>query len=117
RQSSNNGKWRWILWDTDFGFGLYSDQSYATHPTLDFATDPDNTAWPNPAWSTLHLRLLLQNPEFRTRFIQTLTTSLSVTFEPQRVIGFIDAFQNRIKTEIPYHTQRWGQSVNNWNNE
>jgi hypothetical protein len=111
------GKWRWVLWDLDFGMGLYTDVSYATHPTLHFATEANGPGWPNPPWSTQHLRLLLQNPKFKEKFIGTFTASLSTTFKPDRVIGFIDAFQNNIKNEMPFHTVRWGQSVSNWNNE
>lgn len=115
RQRSTNGKFRWILWDTDFGFGLYDGASYPTHPTFDFATDPDNTGWPNPDWSTLLIRLVLANPEFRTRFIQTFTTAMGTTFKPERVIGMIDQFQSRIATEMNDHVVRWGNSIANWN--
>ncbi len=111
------GKWRWVLWDLDFGMGLYDGVSYASHPTLDFATEANGPGWPNPPWSTQHLRLLLQNPKFRNKFIGTFSTSLSTTFKPERVIGFINAFQNNIKNEMAFHTARWGQSVINWNNE
>lgn len=117
RQRSNGGKFRWILWDTDFGFALYTDQSYATHPTLDFATATNAPGWPNPPWSTLQIRLLLQNSTFRNKLIQTLTTSLSTTFSPERVVGIINEFQSRIAPEVPYHVTRWGQSLNNWNAE
>jgi hypothetical protein len=117
RQRSNNGKFRWVLWDMDFGFELYSFWSYATHPTLEFATDPDNTDWPNPAWSTLQIRLLLQNPVFKIRFIQTLTTAMQSTFKPDRVIGKIDEFAGVIQAEMPYHKTRWGGSINDWTYE
>lgn len=117
RQRSTNGKFRWILWDMDFGMGLYQDASYPTHPTLDFVTDPDNTGWPNPAYATRYIRLLLENPEFKKRFVQTLTTSLSTTFKPERVIDMINTFQNNIKTEMPYHVERWQLSLDTWNNE
>jgi len=117
RQRSGNGKWRWVLWDLDFGFGLYNGFSYPTHPTMTFVTEENAPGWPNPPWSTRHLRLLLRNPEFRTRFIQTLTTSLSTTFKPERVIDFIDSFQERLQAEMPYHTARWNMSVGGWNNE
>jgi hypothetical protein len=114
RQRSTNGKFRWILWDTDFGFGLYQNQSYATHPTLDFATDPDNNDWPNPSWSTLHIRMVLENPQFRSRFIQTLNTAMNTTFAPDRVISMIDAFAARIAAEVPHHKARWWGSVGDW---
>ncbi len=117
RQRSNGGKFRWILWDTDFGFALYTDQSYATHPTLDFATATNGPGWPNPPWSTLQIRLLLQNPTFRNKLIQTMTTALSTTFSPERVIGMIDNFQSKLVAEVPYHAIRWNQSTPNWHNQ
>lgn len=115
RDASVNGKFRWILWDTDFGFGVYEDQSWPTHPTLNFTTATDGPDWPNPEWSTLHIRLVLENPIFRARFIQTMNTALNTTFHPDRVIGMIDQFQSRIASEMPYHKERWGGDMNNWN--
>lgn len=118
RQRSTNGKFRWILWDLDFGFGIYQDTSYPTHPTLNFATDPNSgVGWPNPDWSTLPIRLVLDNPTFKTRFIQTLVGAMNTTFHPERVIGFIDGFQADLQTEMPYHKQRWGGDMNGWNYE
>jgi hypothetical protein len=118
RQRSTNGKFRWILWDLDFGFGLYSNASYSTHPTLYFATDPNSGVfWPNPPESTLHIRLVLQNPVFRTRFIQTMLTAINTTFKPSRVIDVIDSFQTRISAEMPYHKQRWYGNMGDWNYE
>ncbi len=115
RQRSTNGKFRWILWDLDFGFGLYTWASYANHPTLNFATEPNSgVVWPNPDWSTLHIRLVLQNPIFKSRFIQTMLTAINTTFKPDRVINVIDSFQSRIASEMPHHKQRWGGEMNDW---
>jgi hypothetical protein len=74
-------------------------------------------AWPNPPWSTLHLRLALDNPTFRTRFIQTMNSAMATTFKPERVVGIINQFADRIGTEIPYHVTRWNLSLENWNSE
>ena len=118
RQRSNNGKFRWILWDTDFGFALYTGSSWATHPTLNFASDPNSgVGWPNPPWATLQLRLLMDNPIFKARFAQTLTTAMNTTFHPTRVNQIITEFQNRITAEMPYHKQRWGGNIGDWNYE
>ncbi len=119
RQRSTNGKFRWILWDLDFGFGLYNwSNSSSSHPTLYFATDPNSgVGWPNPDWSTLHIRLVLQNPVFRSRFIQTMLTAINTTFKPAHVIDVIDSFQFRIAAEMPYHKQRWGGTMDDWNYE
>lgn len=115
REKSPTGKFRWLLFDTDFGFALYNGASYATHPTLDFATDPTKTEWPNPAWSTLHLRLLLQNPMFKDRFVQTFMTAIHTTFSPTRVNQFIDQLRQQIAPEINRHKQRWGGDLSGWN--
>ncbi|MBX7126563.1 MAG: CotH kinase family protein [Cyclobacteriaceae bacterium] len=117
RQRSTNGKFRWILWDTDFGFDIFA-QGYATHPTLNFATDPaSGVDWPNPPWSTEHIRLVLQNPVFRNRFIQTFNTALQTVFKPERVIRKIDSLASQIAAEMPYHKARWGGSNQDWLNE
>jgi CotH kinase protein/Chitobiase/beta-hexosaminidase C-terminal domain/Secretion system C-terminal sorting domain/Lamin Tail Domain/Divergent InlB B-repeat domain len=117
RQRSTNGKFRWILWDTDFGFGLYEGASYPTHPTLNFATEVNGPGWPNPAWSTEHIRLVLQNPEFKNRFIATLSTAMRATFHPDRINEKIEEFRARIQAEVPYHKERWGGTIYDWNYE
>jgi hypothetical protein len=115
RQRSTNGKFRWILWDLDFGFALYPDWAgTATHPTLTFATATDHVGWPNPPESTLHIRLVLSNPTFRDKFIKTLTAAMTTTFKTERVVEMINSFESRIKTEVPYHNTRWQQSYDNW---
>ncbi len=115
REKSSTGKFRWLLFDTDFGFALYTGASYATHPTLDFATDTNGPGWPNPPWSTLHLRLLLDNPTFKEQFLQTFLTAIHTTFSPSRVHQFIDSLQQQIEPEIIRHRQRWGGDLAGWN--
>jgi hypothetical protein len=114
RERSSEGKYRWILYDTDWGFGGHA-RSYATHPTLEYVTDPASTDGANPEWSTRHLRMLLENPGFRTRFIQTLTTATTTTFRPERVDKMITQFRDRLKAEMPYHRARFGGTMAQWN--
>lgn len=112
RDASVNGKFRWILWDTDFGFYLATDP---WHPTLNFVTETNGPGWPNPEWSTRHIRMVLENPIIRERFIQTMNTALNTMFHPDRVNNIVDQFQNRIAAEMPYHKVRWGGSMGDWN--
>jgi len=113
RQRSTNGKFRWILWDLDFGLGQ-NPRSYSTHPTLEYVTDDASTGSGNSPASTLHIRLVMQNPEFKERFIKTLNTAMSSTFSPENFNKQIEIFKNRIKNEMPYHKQRWGGTMDNW---
>ncbi len=106
-------KWRWIIYDMDFGFGLYTG---ADHNTLEFATATGISGWPNPDWSTLLFRKLLQNDEFKNRFIDKFNVYIYSIYNPVRVNRIIDSLKNIISAEIPYHFNRWGGSVSNWNN-
>jgi hypothetical protein len=107
-------KWRWILFDLDFGFGLYG--SSPDHNTLAFATETNGPDWPNPPWSTFLFRKLLENEEFRKQFIDRFTIHIYSTYNPARVNHIIDSIRQIFATEIPYHFNRWGGSVNDWEN-
>jgi len=120
RPKSSEGKWRWILFDTDFGFGLYNDYAY-NHNTLEFATDPGGPDWPNPPWSTLLLRKLLENEEFKNGFINRFADYLNTTFQSDKVLQMISSIKNIIDPEMGRHYDRWRNdlwwsSINNWNN-
>jgi hypothetical protein len=85
--------WRWLLFDTDFGFGLYSSPD---HNTLTFATETQGPDWPNPPWSTFLFRKLLESQEFRDRFVDKFGVYINSTFNPGRVSGIIDSLRNNI---------------------
>jgi hypothetical protein len=103
--------WRWLMYDTDFGFGLASTPD---HNTLAFAVDQMGPPWPNPPWSTLLFRKLLENSEFRKRFVDKFNVYVYSTFKPSRVNRIIDSLRNNIAAEMPYHFLRWGGSMSNW---
>ncbi len=109
-------RWRWILYDTDFGFGLY-DSDGVHHNTLAFALDPAGPAWPNPPVSTFLFRRLVENPVFRNRFINRAADHLNSTFEKRRVRNVIDSLSALIAPEIPFHRIRWPGSAPGWNNQ
>jgi len=106
-------KWRWILFDADFGFGLY-DGNGVNHNTLAFALDPAGPGWPNPPHSTFLFRKLVENPIFRNRFINRAADLLNSAFEKNRVLNVIDSLSSAIASEIPLHQDRWPGSAQNW---
>jgi hypothetical protein len=109
-----DGIWQWILSDTDFGFGLYDDNAYQ-HNTLEFATEPNGPPWPNPPWSTLILRKLLPNQEFKYEFINQFADYSNSLFIADTVTARINKFKSAIEDEIPFHKTRWNQSPSEWN--
>jgi hypothetical protein len=116
RMHSPESKWRWILYDTDFGFGLYNSTAY-NHNTLAFATDATKTAWPNPAWSTLLFRRLLTSTQFRNNFINQYADHLNTTFLPTNVNPQIDSLKALFEPEIQFHINRRGSSYSNWSSQ
>ncbi|MBN1416414.1 MAG: CotH kinase family protein [Bacteroidales bacterium] len=108
------GKWRWILYDLDFGFGLYGHSP--DHNTLTFALEPNYPEWPNPSWSTLFFRRIILSEEFREQFIDKFNIYIYSIYNPARVNRIIDSLKQIIATEMPYHFARWGGSVNDWEN-
>jgi hypothetical protein len=115
RHSTTNGKWRWIMMDMDFTWGLYD-----FNPAIDmftFCTATDGPDWPNPPWATFFFRKLLENRGFREQFIMTYMMHLNTTFQPANVIHFIDSMQAMIYDEFPAHIARWSQpwSMDQWN--
>jgi hypothetical protein len=112
-----DGRWRWILKDTDFGFGGEGGASAHLHNTLAFATAENGPPWPNPAWSTLLFRKLLENEEFKIQFINRIADLMNSTFMPARLNQLIDDLKAAIEPEIFKHRQRWSLgSMAEWNN-
>ena len=116
RPHIEGGKWKWILYDTDFGFGLfYSWASNVYHNTLLFALDDSGPNWPNPPWSTLLFRSLMENEEFQNKFINHFCYYLSTRFEPNYVVNHISDIVDNIAPEMPNHVSRWGGNIGQWN--
>ena len=113
----HDGRWRWLLFDTDFGFGFDGGPAAYTHDTLAFATQPGGTVWPNPDWSTFLLRELLANQEFRQHFVSRFADLLNTAFLPGRTVSIIAALRDNVEPEITEHIARWQvpASMGIWN--
>lgn len=109
------GKWKWILFDTDFGFGIWNTANFR-HNTLAFALETNGPGWPNPPWATLLFRRLCQNPTFRNKFINQFADEMNSRFLAHRVVKQIDSLRAAIASEVPAHYAAWGGDTGYWNN-
>ena len=100
-------KWRWIMYDTDFGFGPPWNVSNYHENTLSFALRPDGPGWPNPPWSTLLFRKLITNEGFRNQFVNRYADELNTRFLPTNVSNHIDQVYSTIEPEVLAHYTRW----------
>jgi len=110
RDRSAQARWRWMIYDLDFTFGGNSQGLYTTN-TLAQATATNGPSWPNPPWSTLMLRKMLENTEFKNELIQRFAVHMNTTFDKERVLFVIDSLAQGIAAEIPRHKTRWPQSL------
>jgi hypothetical protein len=108
------GKWRWILYDTDFGFSIWESNAY-TYNTLSFALNPNGPGWPNPPWSTFLFRRMMDNDHFKNSFINIYCDLLNTVFQPNYLISHLDSIANNIEDIIPVHRARWYNN-GNWPN-
>lgn len=100
-------KWRYIMFDTDFGLGIWNTKA-PTENSLEQATTPNGPGWPNPPWSTLLLRKLLENNGFRNQFVNRFADLMNSTLLPARINEAIDQKRDAIRDEIGFHLMRWG---------
>jgi hypothetical protein len=113
RPQTEDGRWRWILYDTDWGFGLQDEFAYKNN-SLAFYTEANGPSWPNPPWSTFMLRKLLTNEDFKNAFVLKFSDYLNTIFETENVIAAVDKSRDILKPEIKRHTERWGLDYKNW---
>ncbi len=113
RPQTPNGRWRWILYDTDWGFGLNDRKAYRNN-SLEFHTEPHGPRWPNPPWSTFILRKLLENKDFEREFVTRFCDYLNDDLEETHVLATIDKFYKRLLPEIQRHLDRWGLERQEW---
>ena len=108
RERKEDGKWRWILFDLDYGFGMPNMNSTGySNNTLEYATSSNEGWYKAPEWSTLIFRKLLANKEFETKFIQRFSSYMNSVFHTDTVLATITKLQNVLEPGMPRHIQRW----------
>ena len=115
RSTSPNTKWKWFLYDMDFGMG--NDYSDYTNNIFEFATAEDGEGWPNGPEHTLLLRRMLENEGFKTAFVNRMAVLLQINFESSRVLARIEKMMAEIEAEIPRDQKRWGLSKSRMANQ
>lgn len=106
--SNNNakdGRWRWMLKDTDSGFSLYTGT--AETKSLERLAKTTGTDYSNATWSTLFFRRLITNQEFKDKFVNRFCDLLNTNFNKDVVIAKIDEMSGNISGTIDRHIARW----------
>jgi hypothetical protein len=119
--NSPETKWRWILYDTDFSFGRpWEAPPYYDNDTLSYALEANGPGWPNPPWSTLLTRKLMENTEFRIKFINHFSDESNTRFKADSVRQHVEQVAASVAPEIPQHFEYWSTWENRsvyWQNQ
>ncbi len=111
----NGGKFRWMLYDTDLStnYGSWTPAT-SSFNSIHHATTTGGNPWPNSPESTLFLRKLLQNEEFKSEFVQRTATYRKLIFAAQRVHPMVDSLRQMLEPEMPRHISRWNANHPQW---
>jgi hypothetical protein len=102
----HDGRWRWMMKDTDFGFGWNLGADAWKYDMLAFALSTTGNG--HGDWATIILRSLLKNPTYRTWFITRYADLLNTTFSETRVLNTLESLAADIEPEMEEHLNRWG---------
>jgi hypothetical protein len=117
-------KWKWFLYDVDFGFGTAQEWNQSKPFTILYSvTSPDcfgcpKPDWPSPPHSTLMLRKLLQNENYKNAFINRFSVLLASYYSPARVSAKINALMASIpQSEITRDQNKWKFNASEMNSQ
>lgn len=97
-----DGKWRWVLYDLDAGFGN-ENYNMLSHTTK----DDSSVTWPNSPSSTFLFRNLLKNEIFQSQFINRYVDILNWDFDVETMINKLDSIKEIYSSELISHINRW----------
>ena len=103
RDTSSDGKWRWIAADLEHAFGQLGGDPVSENTIAKLA----GLSGDLPEWATLLFNRLLQNPGFRDEFIQRSAAYLNTLFQPGATLATVDSLKNLLQAQMPRHIGRW----------
>ena len=98
RNPKRDGKWRWVLFDLDWGF--YEDTNSVRR-----WLDPVGMGVKKRTNNTL-FRACIKNDVIRARFLTHLGEQMATTFSAESINGRAEAFYNKLKPILPDHFAR-----------
>ncbi|HCP40466.1 MAG TPA: hypothetical protein DIT65_01620 [Cryomorphaceae bacterium] len=114
RQDTLDATWRYMMYDTDFAFGLYGGNIYQNY--IDRARNPTS---PND-----HSELfdhVLENDDFMCRFTNRYNDLINTTFQTANFNATTDELKAELAPAIPDHISNWSSqmgpySFTSWSN-
>lgn len=107
-----DGKWRWIFFDGDNALQKMDFDVFAN------ATYVGDGVWPSNTQSTLMFRKLLENADFKNRFLRRFEELLAGQFDYEHTGRIFQETVSCVRREIPQQAARFNkpQNLENWEN-
>ncbi len=102
---SDTSRWRYFFFDSD------ASMIWLKYDHLSEYNNTREDRQRFPEYSTFILRSLLQNDEFRYRFLLKYNYHLNTTFNASRVIEEISNYEKKYAPLVPEHIYRWHDPV------
>ena len=116
RVASQKTKWKWFIYDTDFGFG--TNYSMSTTNIFSYVTSANGTQMAagfgmgggggtGTAKETLLLRRLLENATFARSFVNRFVVLLASYFTSERILQMVNDLQSQVQSEMARDQTLW----------
>jgi len=102
----DDGKINMIFYDLDFAMWNHSFNYF------NFTVQPEGMS--RLQVSTLMMRKLIVNKEFKKTFVERLSYQLKNVWSEERVLNRIEEIYNTLKPEMKRDQQRWGRTYQSW---
>ena len=118
RPRTEDGRWRWIMKDTDFGLGLYDTQpDYNTIAWVNDHNYDPGTSWANNWEHTILFRHLMEDEDFRREFVDRAAIYMGDFLNERGTRELWDPMYEMIKYEYPNHRQLFNPWWPNYSQE
>ena len=102
----DDGKINMIFYDLDYAMWNH------THNYFNFSVQEEGMS--RLQVSTLMMRNLMKNEEFKKTFLERLSYQLKNVWNEERVLEYIDEIYNTLKPEMERNQKRWGMTYQHW---
>lgn len=109
RPKEPGGKWRYILWDLDWGMGLYSaaHKNYLNRARFPFVTNEHSEMFD----------ALLANTQFRNYFVNRYADLINTKYTDANVQKTVFQMRDEINAVMNLHFNKWGGTYSAWTTE
>ncbi len=107
-------KWRYIVWDMEAALGHF----------INYTGLPDASANANPCQvenitvgnghAQILKKMIDENPQVKERYVNRYIDLMNTHFKYENAVAVLDSMVNNIAPEMPKQIERWGGSIDEW---